>query len=93
MPAIYHNGVRYGGGSKGEQGVSVTSAEIQQPDNVLIITLSDGQKINAGKIVLSSGGSVSLDNYYTKKETDDLISEASANTFLTEEEIKIIFAD
>lgn len=91
MPAIYHNGVRYGGGGKGEQGISVTSAEVQQPDNVLIITLSDGQKINAGKIIVSSGGSVSLENYYTKEETEDLVSKATTNTFLTEQEIKNIF--
>lgn len=93
MAAIYHNGVRYGGGSKGEQGISITSAEVQQPDNVLIITLSDGQRINAGKIIISSGGSVSLDNYYTKEETEDLVSEATTSTFLTEEEIRKIFAD
>lgn len=79
-------------GENGKNGIGVKDIEIND-DNELICTLEDNTKINAGKIVLSSGGSVSLDNYYTKKETDDLISEASANTFLTEEEIKIIFAD
>lgn len=90
MAAIYYNGVRYGG-SKGEQGVSVVSAEVQQPDNVLVLTLSSGQKINAGKIVVS--GSVSLDDYYTKEETDALVAEATTNTFLTEAEIRRIFAN
>lgn len=91
MAAIYYNGVRYGG-SKGEQGVSVISAEVQQPDNVLVLTLSSGQKINAGKIVVS-GGLVSLDDYYTKEETDALVAEATTNTFLTEAEIRRIFAN
>lgn len=92
MPAIYHNGVRYGG-SKGEQGISVTAAEVRQPDNELVLTLSNGQEITAGKIVVSSGGTISLDNYYTKEETAELVSEATTNTFLTEAEIKKIFAD
>lgn len=79
-------------GKDGKNGIGVKDIEIND-DNELICTLSDGQRINAGKIIISSGGSVSLDNYYTKEETEDLVSEATTSTFLTEEEIRKIFAD
>lgn len=75
----------------GKDGVGIIDVEVDS-DNCLICTLSDGSTINAGKIT-TSGGSASLDDYYTKEETDALITETTANKFLTEAEIRQIFAD
>lgn len=78
-------------GKDGANGVSIADVDINENDE-LICTLSDGSTINAGKITVS-GGSVSLDDYYTKEETDALVAEATTNTFLTEAEIRRIFAN
>ena len=96
MPAIYFKGKRYGTGVKGAQGeqgvqgVSITDVELVQPNNQLMVTLSTGEVIPAGNIQIS-GGEVVLENYYTKTETDDLISEELSDSVLSEQEIRDIF--
>ena len=52
----------------GEQGASVVSANIDET-SVLSFTLSNGEKIVAGKITIDAGN-VNLENYYTKEQTD-----------------------
>lgn len=52
----------------GEQGASVVSANIDET-SVLSFTLSNGEKITAGKITIDAGN-VNLENYYTKEQTD-----------------------
>ena len=85
----------------GEQGASVVSANIDET-SVLSFTLSNGEKIVAGKITIDAGN-VNLENYYTKEQTekkfvqlielDNLISKKIDKTFeiATQEEIKNIF--
>ena len=89
MPAIYFKGKRYGTGVKGaqgEQGVSVQSATIAA-ENELIITLSDGREISAGKITVSGEG-ISLENYYTKAEVEELIANKLATAALSDAEVE-----
>lgn len=52
----------------GEKGDSVTSASIDET-GILSFTLSNGEKIIAGKITIDTGN-VNLENYYTKEQTD-----------------------
>lgn len=52
----------------GEKGISVTSAYIDET-GILSFTLSNGEKITAGKIIIDIGN-VNLENYYTKEQTD-----------------------
>lgn len=52
----------------GEQGASVVSANIDE-SSVLSFTLSNGEKIEAGKITIDTGN-INLENYYTKTQTD-----------------------
>lgn len=52
----------------GEKGASVVSASIDKT-SVLSFTLSNGEKITAGKITIDAGN-VNLENYYTKEQTD-----------------------
>ena len=85
----------------GEQGVSVVSANIDET-SVLSFTLSNGEKIVAGKIEIDAGN-INLENYYTKEQTDkkfaqimeldNLILKKIEDTFeiATQEEIKNIF--
>ena len=53
----------------GEKGDSVISANIDEETGILSFTLSSGEQIVAGKIAIDSGN-VSLENYYTKEQTD-----------------------
>ena len=52
----------------GEKGDSVISANIDET-GILSFTLSNGEKIVAGKIIIDAGN-VSLENYYTKEQND-----------------------
>lgn len=52
----------------GEKGDSVTTASIDET-GILSFTLSNGEKIVAGKITIDAGN-VNLENYYTKEQTD-----------------------
>lgn len=52
----------------GEKGDSVTAASIDET-GILSFTLSNGEKIVAGKITIDVGN-VNLENYYTKEQTD-----------------------
>ena len=86
----------------GEKGDSVISANIDDETGILSFTLSNGEKIVAGKITIDTGN-VNLENYYTKEQTDkkfvqlieldNLISKKIEETFkiATQEEIKSIF--
>ena len=85
----------------GEQGASVTTASIDET-GILSFTLSNGEKIVAGKITIDAGN-VNLENYYTKEqadkrfvqimELDNLILKKFEEVFeiATNEEIKNIF--
>lgn len=53
----------------GQQGTSVVSANIDK-DNILTFTLSNNEILNAGKITITEHNIV-LDNYYTKKQSDE----------------------
>lgn len=87
----------------GEQGASVVSASIDET-SVLSFTLSNGEKIVAGKIEIDAG-SVNLENYYTKEQTDkkfvqsieldNLILKRIEEIYAiaTQEEIKNIFVE
>lgn len=56
----------------GERGVSVASARIVD-GNELILTLSDGVEISAGKITINSSD-LTLENYYTKTDIDSMLA-------------------
>lgn len=85
----------------GEKGDSVTAASIDET-GILSFTLSNGEKIVAGKITIDAGN-VNLENYYTKEQTDkkfvqlmeldNLIFKKIEEVFeiATNEEIKSIF--
>lgn len=85
----------------GEKGDSVTAASIDET-GILSFTLSNGEKIVAGKITIDVGN-VNLENYYTKEqankkfvqimELDNLILKKIEDVFeiATNEEIKNIF--
>lgn len=85
----------------GEQGASVVSANIDET-SVLSFTLSNGEKIVAGKITIDSGN-VDLGNYYTKEQTDkkfvqfieldNLVAKRIEETFeiATQQDIENIF--
>lgn len=85
----------------GEKGDSVTAASIDET-GILSFTLSNGEKITAGKITIDAGN-VNLENYYTKEqadkkfvqliELDNLISKKIDEAFeiASQEEIKNIF--
>lgn len=53
----------------GEQGISVVSANVDS-DNLLTFTLSNGETIEAGTIVIDSS-ELDLDNYYNKTQADE----------------------
>lgn len=78
-----------------KDGASIIDVKFND-DNELITTLSNGQIINAGKII-TSGDEVSLENYYTKKETEQLIEllvEQQLNELIeipTDDDIKNLF--
>lgn len=55
----------------GEDGTSVTSATIKD-GNELILSMSDGTEVSAGVISIQSDN-LTLDNYYTKEEVEQLI--------------------
>lgn len=85
----------------GEQGISVISANIDET-SVLSFTLSNGEKIEAGKIAIDAGN-INLENYYTKEQTnkkfvqllelDNIILKKIEEIYeiATQEEIKNIF--
>ena len=85
----------------GEKGASVVSANIDE-SSILSFTLSNGEKITAGKITIDTGN-VNLENYYTKEQTDkkfvqimeldNLIAKKIEEVFeiATQQEIKNIF--
>ena len=64
----------------GESAAAIIKAEINDQKE-LVFTLSDGTVLNAGSI--SSG--ITLDNYYTKTETNDLIDSKINNIVLAED--------
>lgn len=87
----------------GEHGASVVSANIDE-NQVLSFTLSNGEKIEAGKIAIDAGN-INLENYYTKAQTDkkfvqlleldSLIMKKIEEIYeiATQEEIKNIFVE
>lgn len=64
----------------GESAAAIIKAEINDQKE-LVFTLSDGTVLNAGSI--SSG--ITLDNYYTKTETNDLIDSKINSIVLAED--------
>lgn len=84
----------------GEDGVSVN--EVKLENNILSFTLSNGQEITAGAIVIDES-KLKLENYYTKEQADDrfvskleldkLIGDylSSVLTPVTEEQIRSYF--
>lgn len=84
----------------GEQGVSVVSANVEK--NFLYLTLSNGEIIPAGEIVIDSS-QLDLDNYYTINESNekfvnrleltDLINKHLDETFVpvSSDEIKQLY--
>lgn len=64
----------------GESAAAIIKAEINDQKE-LVFTLSDGSVLNAGSI--SSG--ITLDNYYTKTETNNLIDSKINNIVLAED--------
>lgn len=60
----------------GEQGVSIANARIDD-GNELILGLSNGSEISAGKITVDSS-SLNLDNYYDSPTIDQLLADQKA---------------
>lgn len=87
----------------GEKGASVVSAKIDE-NGTLSFTLSNDEVINAGAITIDES-KLSLENYYTKEETDkkfvqsmeldNLISKKIEENFttVTSEEIENLFKE
>lgn len=65
----------------GEKGTSVTNASIGA-GNILSLVLSDGQVIEAGKIIIDSNELV-LEDYYTKGQSDErYVQKMELNTLI-----------
>ena len=73
--------------SDGQDGVSVTDIDVNK-NNQIVCTMSDGTIINAGEIKIDSS-SLELDNYYTKKDSDELY--ISKTDFATSDDIEKLF--
>lgn len=76
MPAIYHNGVRYGGGSKGESGFSPTITEnSNNTDEIYKLDITDKNgSFTTPNLKGGSGSNGDLTNYYNKTEVDNIIT-------------------
>lgn len=73
MPAIYHNGVRYGG-VNGEDGFSPTISENKDNTNdIYKLDITDKNGSFTTPNLKGGGSSGDLTNYYSKTEVDNLI--------------------
>ena len=71
-----------------KDGISITDVKVK--NNILTCIMSDGTTIEAGEIVIDSSG-LKLDNYYTKKDSDELYLKKSDIELITSDEIKAMF--
>ena len=67
-------------------GISIENVKVE--NNQIVCTMSDGTIINAGEIKVDSS-SLELDNYYTKKDSDELY--LSKTDFATSDDIEKLF--
>lgn len=75
MPAIYHNGVRYGGGVNGKDGYSPTISENKDnTSDTYKLDITDKNGTFTTPNLKGNGSSSDLTNYYNKTEVDNLLS-------------------
>lgn len=76
MPAIYHNGVRYGGGTNGKDGFSPVIAENENnTSNIYKLDITDKNgTFTTPNLKGDSGSGGDLTDYYNKTEVDALLN-------------------